>query len=97
VVGKKRLAEIVPIKPPRICRPVRDHLENLFYWMPAPDAATQFYALAAGSARLADHGEGGDAVPPVKPAIGSPRKAIHHVVAGFERPAIENDLRRAVG
>src|SRR5262245_31152425 len=97
VVREKGLTIVVPIEPPWIGGAVGDHFEILAYGVIAPDRTIQQGAFVVGRARFTYERIVENAMPPVEPAIGPPGQSIDHVVAGFERPAIQNHFGLAVG
>ena len=96
VIREERLAVVIPIEAPRIRRAGGHDFKNLFHRMIAPDGATELHALVLRCAGPANERVCGDAVASVEPAVRPPREAVHHVVAGLERPAVEDDFRCAV-
>ena len=65
--------------------------------MIAPDAGVERHALVVGRAGLADLRVREDAVAAVEPAVRSPGEGVQRLVRVLVAPAVEQDLRRAVG
>jgi hypothetical protein len=65
--------------------------------MIAPDTAVERDAFVGRRAGAADVARGENAVAAVEPAVGSPFETVDHVVLGLSSPAVEDDLRLAVG
>jgi len=68
-----RLTARIEVQPPRIARPVREHLELMPHGMKAPDAGIDLRALVFRGAGLAHLRFREDAVAAVEPAVRSPR------------------------
>ncbi len=96
-VRDEELAVLVVIQAPRIRSAVHHDFKGLGHRMNPPHAAVQRHALVIPRAGLADQRPRQDSVASIKPAVRSPGQGVECVVLGFQRPAVEQHLRRSVG
>ena len=97
-VDEKHLAEVIPIRTPGIGGPGRDDFKPAGHRVKPPDPGVHAGAAILGIPGMPDVAGRQDAMPPVKPAVGSPFQAIGDIVP--DRPVIEpiqQHLRFAVG
>src|SRR5262249_38726363 len=93
----ERLAAVVEVEAPRVAGAVGEYLEDVARRVVAPDAGVDRDAVLVGRARLADARVGEDTVAAVEPAVRAPDEAIERLVGVLVVPAVEQDLRLAVG
>src|SRR5262249_2555787 len=90
-VGEEALAVFVEVEAPGIGGAVADDFEDLARRMIAPDAAVDLHAVLFRRSGLADFRFRKNAVPAIKPAVGTPRQAVDDIVARFRGKAVEED------
>ena len=95
--GEKGLAVVVPIEPPLVAHALAPALEGFSNRVIAPDAGVDRNPFRIRCAGAADLGVGENSMRPIKPAVRSPGEIIQRLVGILRAPAIENDLRLAVG
>ena len=93
----ERLAVVVEVDAPRVARALGEDFELVPRRMIAPDAGVERHALVVGRARLADARVREHAVAAVEPAVRAPDEGVERLVRVLVGPAVEQDLRLAVG
>ena len=96
-VGDEQLPLLVPVDAPGVRRAVGVGFELVPQRVIPPDAAVHRRPLSRRRARLAEQRVAENAVAAVEPAVRPPGQVADDVVPGLEVPAVEQDLRRAVG
>jgi hypothetical protein len=95
--GDDHLATGIEVDAPRIARTMGEDLEDMSGRVVTPDPGIDRGAPCLGRPGLADSRVSEDPVAAVKPAVGAAGEGVERLVGIVLAPAVEQDLRRAVG
>jgi hypothetical protein len=95
--GRKGVAVIVEVEPPRIAGAFREHFEHVLRRVKTPDPGVEALALRVWRARLSHIRMREHAVRAIEPSVGAPGERVEHLVRVLVSPSVEHHLRRPGG